>query len=180
MSYLPTRTAHLSACLLASVLAGCVARVSPSTTPAEFASRVTIERSDFSKEVTYASTTIRGTATLFFLRSFYHRDTGELGLHQLYVSRFYYRSQWLFLDSAADDSGAARPVILIKRQAHECMALAACSFTETLGVTLPDDFLRSRADRGFRVQVSAQNGEGAFVVEVPSNYLQGHLAALPR
>src|SRR5262249_43361657 len=134
--------------LLAVGLAGCVARVPASTTPADFAAQVKVERSEFSKEVTYASPTIRGTATLFFLRSIFDRDTGALALHQLYVSRFYYRQGWLYLDSAADDSGTSRPVIVIKREVHECMALAACSFTETLGVTLPDDFLRSHAEQG--------------------------------
>ena len=91
--------------------------------------------------------------------------------HDLYVI-VYYPGHFIYYTRASDDSAETLNVTHI---AHSGNSWAT---QEQIAIKLTDDYLRAKAATGFTVRVSAQNGSGAMVVEVPGSYIRGHLLAL--
>lgn len=175
-------TASRMLALACVALAACAPkRVLEQVPTAELQQSVTIEASEFQPSAVYSGIKVDGgDGATFFLRSFVPRDGGAVR-HQLYVSRLYDRIGWVFYAKAADDDANPHEVVKIASDVLTCGGVPrSCLYSERFGVGLTDEFLRARADRGFKMQVSARNGEGAIVLAVPPNYIQAQLAALPQ
>lgn len=149
--------------------------------PAEITQRVSVVRSAFEPSDVYQSpqVSLGGTDGWYMLRSFVPKD-GRATAHQLYVRRVYQQHGWIVYERATDDSARSHPVRKISSDVVSCDAIFGCLYVEQVVIELDEQLLRSHVADVVRLQLAGQAGAGKMVIVVPGNYIQGHLAALPR
>ncbi len=142
-----------------------------SADPAAAASRapaVQITTDQFSKDVTFvgpigAVNPFGGTSRIWHIRSWLNKETKAV-THQLYVDIGYVGGlRWY--GTAADDRANTLEVIRIGSNVGSCRG--GCSMSETVGITLDDALLRSRAQTGFQIKLSAQSGDSLIIDILP-------------
>lgn len=149
--------------------------------PAEAAPRapaVQVTTDQFSKEVAFvgpigAVNPFGGTSRIWRLRSWLNKETKAVS-HQLYVDIRYIGS-WRWYSAAADDQANSLEVIRIHSNVGSCRG--GCSLSETVGIALDDDLLRSRASTGFQLKLSAQSG-ASFIIDVSADQIATQLNAI--
>lgn len=108
------------------------------------------------------------------LRGIYKPETNDLMLVQLYTNLLFF-DDWGNISRAVDDSGTTRELTRIDTDI-DCSSseLFGCRLTETVGVTLSEQFLIDNQD-GFRVKFS---GTQEKVIAVKPFMIQGFLAGV--
>lgn len=108
------------------------------------------------------------------LRGAYKPETDDLMLVQLYTNLLFFKD-WGNISRAVDDTGTTREITRIDTDIDcSSSSLVGCRLTETVGVTLSEQFLMDNQD-GFRVKFS---GTREKVVEVKPFMIQGFLAGV--
>lgn len=149
--------------------------------PAEAAPRapaVQVTTDQFSKEVAFvgpigAVNPFGGTSRIWRLRSWLNKETKVVS-HQLYVDIGHVGS-WRWYSIAADDQANTLEVLRIHSNVGSCRG--GCSLSETVGITLADDLLRSRSSTGFQIKLSAQSG-ASFIIDVSAEQIGAQLNAI--
>lgn len=141
---------------------------------------VTVSGDKFSSDYTVAGlrafrNPFGGISGEWFLRSFVDKKTGTV-TDQLYVDLSYIGA-WKFFDRAADDHATPLDVVVIGRDVGDCAG--GCSLEETIGVTLDDQTLRSRAATGYEVKIYADSGD-ALVLPITPQMIGEQMAAIDK
>lgn len=98
--------------------------------------------------------------------------------HQLFIFVIYRDSDLRRYRRATYLGGSVAEVTDIDWEVLNCLgSRGQCSYSETFGVSLSDDFLRDQAERGFSIQITARSGH-SFLATVPNGYLRGYLNAV--
>lgn len=114
-----------------------------------------------------------GTFRMWNIRAWIDKKTGEV-TEQLYLETSYL-GHWRFWQTAADDQADPLEVVAIDRSVDDCTGM--CSYSETVGVTLPNDYVRRHAATGFQVKVSAKSGD-SLILDVGADQIQPVLNAI--
>jgi hypothetical protein len=109
----------------------------------------------------------------FFLQSRVNKYTGASS-HVL-VGVHVYHGDWLFWERGSLDTQAPLTFVESRREVGQCGAErgGGCRLTETFGLVVPENLLRSRSD-GFSVKVYARSG-AEFVLDVEPLLVVEHL-----
>ena len=114
----------------------------------------------------------------YFLRGI--RGNDGLIQHQLHLSikydsqdkRNYYSASQCDRWRGCTDDVNEIDIALISSNASGCSG-SVCSYTETMGLKLSDEFLRSNMDTGFSMRFNSKNGTNKITIS--SVYLKGYL-----
>ena len=179
--------------LLAILLSGCALNYY-TMLPDEVAGAVIITDSKSEAEIRYKGPSIIKEETYkvvtddqyYRLRGWRNRKTGTLK-HQLKVIISNPTSRFRIYNSASFDNGQRAQLEELRRY-ERCRVpgsragksgFTECLHEQTLGVLLTDEALRTYADRGFTLKISAEDGNLSHI-KVPANYIQGYLQAVDR
>lgn len=167
------RLAFVAALLAAAALAS-----AGPTVAAPRAQTVQVTTDQFSKDVAFvgpigAVNPFGGTSRIWRIRSWLNKETKVVS-HQLYVDISYIGS-WRWYGAAADDQANALEVIRIGSNVGSCRG--GCSMSETVGITLDDSLLRSRAQTGFQIKLSAQSG-ASFIIDISAGQIAAQLNSI--
>ncbi|MCC6202596.1 MAG: hypothetical protein IT494_06280 [Gammaproteobacteria bacterium] len=156
--------------------------------PSEIAAQVEVKDSSFDQRITYTGPEVfesksRGLLTdhqRYRLRAWTDRKSGSFS-YQLYAKVWYNTGGWRHYRSASFEDGKQAEVVRISAE-PSCMSrggYTSCSYEEVVGVSMPHDFVSSKATSGFTVRINSQGGYESFFT-VPPNYIQGFLDSLSR
>jgi hypothetical protein len=166
---MPNRTITLSLLAAALIFAG----------PAHAQPLVTIQSDKFSKLVTFEGATfgkhsLLGTNYFHHIRSWVDRDNG-IAQHQLYVNILYGDARRGY-DRAANDDAQDMPVTRISFEKDRgCKGI--CSYSETIGIDLPESLMETKAASGFQIKLYAHSGD-SLVLDIPAAEIIPQLKAI--
>jgi hypothetical protein len=75
---------------------------------------------------------------------------------------------------ASDNRAKTLPLTKIDSSVASCSRYKICSHSETIGINISDDYLRSAKDDGIKLRLSAKSGDREFA-SIPSEYIGGYL-----
>jgi hypothetical protein len=159
-------------CLLAALILATHA-------PVRSASPVTIQSDKFSKLVkfegpVFGKHSLLGTNYFHHVRSWIDRDTG-IGQHQLYVNILYGDGRRGY-DRAANDDAQDMPVTRISFEKDRgCKGI--CSYSETIGIDLPESLMEAKAANGFKIKLYAHSGD-SLILDIPASEIATQLKAI--
>lgn len=140
---------------------------------------VELVSSDFDRGIAFVGPDVRNenlfsseTARLIHMQDPVDGDTTYLAVDFLYTS-----GGWAFYESASFRGGERRPLDDAQRDTLGCSS-AACTHLEKTLLVLPEGYLESKRASGFDIRYNARKA-GTTMVNIPSSYVQGFLAALP-
>ena len=140
-------------------LAGCVPPSSPRLT-------VNVIGDKFSKDITLDGLPMidpnNGDGLYWMLRSLVDPQN-HIATHQIYVA-WTYAGHSSGRYSAADDTAQSLPVTIILK---ESCPFDKCDRTDTFGIKVDEAELRARANSGFEVKISAQDGTSGIISITP-------------
>lgn len=107
---------------------------------------------------------------------------GDRGRIVLLANFVYSNSQsWAFYESASLEGGAILKLLDADRQVGNGYFRPANGYlSETVQVRLPPGYLEKNLTSGFDIRFNAKRPRNFDVLHVPSNYIQGFLAAIPK
>ena len=169
--------------LISLTLIGCASMVVP-TNPSEFAERVTTSDSEFDNAIQFNGYNIFDMKDMgllagydyqnYFLRGWKDKVNGSIR-HQLYVSIKYSNmfdsGSWRFYRSASYSNGEQSDITEIST---DVSCYNGCDYTETIGISLSDEFLRDNMDTGFSIRFNAKSGD-KNVITISPDYIKGYL-----
>jgi hypothetical protein len=147
--------------------------------PARSDTGVRIESDKFSKLVkfegpVFAKHSLLGTSYLHHVRSWVDRDTG-IAQHQLYVNIFYADGRRGY-DRAANDDAQDMSVTRISFEKDRgCTGM--CSYSETIGIDLPESLMEAKAANGFQIKIYAHSGD-SLILDIPTAEITAQLQAI--
>jgi len=97
-------------------------------------------------------------------------DKSDSGFIQLYVS--HQDTDWIFFDNAADSDGNKLEFLKIDQHASSGTQYGV-GVVEDFAITIPENYLKDKAQTGFQIRAYGKNGRRA--VTVPAFYVQGFL-----
>lgn len=107
--------------------------------------------------------------------------TGSVSNHLLYVDAQYSDAYMRSYRSAYVEDNLPVHFTQISNRLHGCRLYhiipILCDFEEVFGIALTTEILERYKATGLSVRVGAQNGQ-AVSIRLPSNYIQGYLAAV--
>jgi hypothetical protein len=118
-----------------------------------------------------------GTYRRWFLRSFVNKKTHTVAT-QLYVEANYVGGRRSY-SIAADDTGRYLSVDQLASDVGTCFGRGVCSLDETVAIQVDDAQLRSHAQQGYAVRLSAKSGE-RLIITIEPQQIQAQLSALER
>ena len=168
----------LCALVVALLLCGCA-----STESEAARAGVQIQRDKFSSVITVIGPTdslnpYGGTYREWFLKSRVDKKTHTV-VTQLYVDISYAGRGWRRYGMAADDTAAGLVIDKIGSQVKMCFGSGVCTREELVRVELDDRKLKSRAQDGYAIKLSAKSGPG-FTVTVSPAQIQAQLTTLAK
>lgn len=145
---------------------------------AQAAAQVQVQDDKFSASATFngpkkAVNPFGGTARMWNIRAWIDKKTGAV-TEQLYVDTSYL-GYWRFWETAADDQAEPLEVVAIDRTVLDCTG--GCLYSETVGVTLPIDYVRKHAATGFQIKINAKSGD-YLILDVGADQIQPVLNAM--
>jgi hypothetical protein len=117
-----------------------------------------------------------GTYRKWLLRSFVNKRTRTVTT-QLYVEIGYVGGWRRY--TIASDTATHLAVARIGSRVDTCFGKGVCSLDETVGIQLDDAQLRSHAQLGYTVRISAKSGESVSITVEPEQ-IQAQLSALAK
>jgi hypothetical protein len=169
------------------LIGGCATPIA-SRSPSEVSSGVEVKDTKFDARVTFTGPEVfeaksRGLLTdhqRYRLRAWKERASGST-TYQLYANIWYNTGGWRYYRSASFDDGRQTDIIEIDRDV-DCTSrggYTSCSYEETIGVPITQEFLDSTTATGFSVRLNSKGGTESFIT-VPPNYIQGFLQVVSR
>jgi hypothetical protein len=140
---------------------------------------VRIESDRFSKRITFEGSTfgkhsLLGTNYFHHVRSWVDRDTG-IARHQLYVNILYADARRGY-DRAANDDAQDMSVTRIGFEKDRgCKGM--CSYSETIGIDLPESLMEAKAANGLQIKLYAHSGD-SLILDIPAAEITAQLQAI--
>ncbi|MCX7085174.1 MAG: hypothetical protein NTY69_06500 [Methylococcales bacterium] len=108
----------------------------------------------------------------FFLRSWLDKNIGTVK-HQLYLDTKY-KWSWINWNSAhADDTSVFETTNI----SSDVDCKSVCTFYETIGIEITDDYLKNRLNNGFRIKISGHSGD-EIIIQLTTEQIKAQLDAI--
>ena len=109
----------------------------------------------------------------FFIRSWIVKESGGL-LHQIYAQYGYTGKEWEFYTKAYTQEGESLQTVKIQRDVDRYESINV--YHEEIGVTIPDEYLRSHLN-GFTIKIVALSGD-SFTINVTPEQIKSQLTKI--
>jgi hypothetical protein len=144
---------------------------------------VRIQRDKFSSVITVVGppdsvNPYGGTFREWFLKSTVDKKT-HIAVTQLYVDIGYVGGSWRGYGTAVDDKAAPLVIDKTGSQMRTCFGSGVCSRDEVILVRIDDGKLKSRAQDGYAIKLSAKSGDGLTITVSPVQ-IQAQLTTLEK
>lgn len=147
----------------------------------QLSSKVKVEHNAAEQQTEYRAPKIETWKSRYLLRGW--KGDNEKNIHnQLYVTLFYTAKKWRYYDKAVnvDRLHGNLKIRSLEKEVSACSIQIigyTCNYRETIGITLPANYLELHKHSGAQIKISAKN-QNTKLIRLTSKYIQAYLYTL--
>lgn len=163
------------------LLAGCATPNYQAISPDEYASKISVQESEFNDLKLFSAMPIKGKAPSghgYTAQMIAVQNKKTSSIHHALVMTWNYRDgNWAFFNSATLPGAVKLDLKENQKQVDNCSSYGVCTYLERVTALIPADALVS-APSSLKIQFGSSRG--STVIELPANYIQGYVQGVSK